>query len=70
MLSSAQVKYLQSLRMKKFRDQHGVFVAEGDKIVSELLQSGLRTEMLCALPEWLERWQERIPGGHNLRRGK
>ncbi len=62
MLSSGQIKYLQSLRMKKFRDLHGVFVAEGEKIVGELLQGGMQTEMLCALPEWLERWQGKIPG--------
>ncbi len=62
MLSSTQIKYLQSLRMKKFRDQHGVFVAEGEKIVGELLQSGLQTEMLCALPGWLEKWQPESAG--------
>jgi len=61
MLSSGQIKYLQSLRMKKFRDLHGVFVAEGEKIVGELLQGGMHAEMLCALPEWLERWQGQIP---------
>lgn len=60
MLSKGQIKYLQSLRMKKYRDAHGVFVAEGDKIVGELLQGDMQAEMLCALPEWLERWQGRV----------
>ena len=39
MLVKSQVKYIQSLGHKKFRDADGVFVAEGPKIVSELLQS-------------------------------
>jgi RNA methyltransferase, TrmH family len=39
MLVNSQVKYIQSLGHKKFRDADGVFVAEGPKIVLELLQS-------------------------------
>ncbi len=39
MLVKSQVKYIQSLGHKKFRDADGVFVAEGPKIMSELLQS-------------------------------
>ncbi len=33
MLVKSQVKYIQSLGHKKFRDADGVFVAEGPKIV-------------------------------------
>ena len=39
MLVKSQVKYIQNLGHKKFRDADGVFVAEGPKIVNELLQS-------------------------------
>ncbi len=39
MLVKSQVKYIQSLGHKKFRDADGVFVAEGPKIVGEFLQS-------------------------------
>jgi RNA methyltransferase, TrmH family len=39
MLVKSQVKYIQSLGHKKFRDADGVFVAEGPKIVLELLRS-------------------------------
>ena len=39
MLSKLQVKYIQSLNQKKFRKEEGVFIAEGPKIVSELLAS-------------------------------
>ena len=37
MLSKAAVKYIQSLHHKKFRDEEAVFVAEGPKLVGELL---------------------------------
>ncbi|MFZ1528093.1 MAG: RNA methyltransferase [Ferruginibacter sp.] len=41
MLSKNAAKYIQSLQHKKFRDQYGVFVAEGRKLVGELLQQGV-----------------------------
>src|SRR5262245_61696819 len=37
MLSKTQVKYIQSLGHKKFRDEAGVFIAEGPKIVKEIV---------------------------------
>jgi len=37
MLIKSQVKYIQSLGQKKFRDQEGAFVVEGPKMVKELL---------------------------------
>lgn len=37
MLSKNEVKYIQSLRLKKEREQAGLFVAEGGKITDELL---------------------------------
>ena len=36
MVSKNQIKYLKSLELKKFRDQYGVFVAEGPKVVNDL----------------------------------
>ena len=35
-ISKAQIKTVRSLQVKKFRDELGLFVAEGDKCVSEL----------------------------------
>ncbi len=40
MLSKAAVKYIQSLSFKKFRDENGLFVAEGPKVVEELIATG------------------------------
>ena len=54
MLVKSQVKYIQSLGHKKFRDADGVFVAEGPKIVQEFLQSDNLTLVQCfATVNWL-----------------
>src|SRR5450432_178777 len=54
MLVKSQVKYIQSLGHKKFRDGDGVFIAEGPKIVSELLQADNVTLIQCfATADWL-----------------
>jgi RNA methyltransferase, TrmH family len=37
MLTKSQIKYIQSLNQKKFREENGVFIAEGPKIINELL---------------------------------
>ena len=39
MLGKSQVKYIQSLGQKKVRDDEGLFIAEGPKIIDELLVS-------------------------------
>lgn len=52
MLSKAQIKYIQSLQHKKYRQKSGQFTAEGDKIVLELLQGGLVREVY-ATADWV-----------------
>jgi TrmH family RNA methyltransferase len=58
MLSKTHTKYIQSLSHKKFRDESGLFVAEGPKVVMDLLTSG---KFICkeifALKEWMQ-WNE------------
>jgi RNA methyltransferase, TrmH family len=39
MLSKTHTKYIQSLQHKKFRDEYGLFLAEGPKVVMDLLNS-------------------------------
>ena len=39
MLSKTHTKYIQSLLHKKFRDELGLFIAEGPKVVMDLLES-------------------------------
>lgn len=54
MLIKSQVKYIQSLSHKKLRDSEGVFVAEGPKLINELLSAGLPLQQLYAVKEWIE----------------
>jgi TrmH family RNA methyltransferase len=54
MLSKKIVKYIQSLSHKKFRDEEGAFIAEGPKIVSELLEAKkMKCTLVCAGENWL-----------------
>ena len=54
MIPKAQIKYIQSLRHKKYRRLHTAFVAEGDKLTAELLQSGrLQPLAIYAVDTWL-----------------
>jgi TrmH family RNA methyltransferase len=54
MLVKSQVKYIQSLSQKKLRDEEGVFVAEGPKIINELLQAGnVTVKQLYAVEAWV-----------------
>lgn len=54
MLNKSEVKYIQSLSQKKFRDEEGVYLAEGPKIVGEALaaQAGI-VKKVYALKDWL-----------------
>ena len=55
MVSRPQLKYIQSLGQKKYRDEAGVFVAEGPKLVKELAQSrNVELSQIFALSEWIE----------------
>ncbi|MBO4671897.1 MAG: RNA methyltransferase [Bacteroidales bacterium] len=42
MLTNAEIKRIKSLKEKKFRDEFGQFVVEGEKLVEEALSSGFR----------------------------
>jgi TrmH family RNA methyltransferase len=54
MLSKKIVKYIQSLSHKKFRDEDGVFIAEGQKVVGEFLSdSNMKCKLVCAEKSWL-----------------
>ncbi len=48
----SKVKYIQSLSHKKQRDNDGVFVAEGPKIVRELLEANIEPVSLYATSDW------------------
>ena len=64
MLSKATIKYIQSLQHKKFRDEEGVFIAEGPKLIKELLEGNIFTcKAIYALPEWAEMQSANLKNG-------
>ncbi len=51
-----QIKYLSSLHQKKFRDETGHFIVEGEKIANELLsQQKFKIVSLYALENWIKK---------------
>jgi TrmH family RNA methyltransferase len=54
MLSHNQIKYINSLKIKKYRYQHNAFFVEGEKGVAELLKSTLHIVKVFALREWID----------------
>ena len=54
MLSQATIKLIHSLEQKKFRNQHKLFVAEGTKIVHEIIKQKWPIEQIYATNEWSE----------------
>lgn len=46
MLSKSQIKLINSLTQKKYRQKHQLFFAEGVKVIKELLNSSFELEML------------------------
>ena len=51
MITKNQIKLIKSLRSKKNRKQSGFFVAEGEKIVDELLKSDLEAVNIFSISE-------------------
>lgn len=54
MLSKNQIRYINSLKIKKFRMEHGTFITEGEKCTAELLNSNLEVTAVYALHDWLD----------------
>ncbi len=54
MLSKNTLKYIQSLKQKKFRQMYNNFVVEGEKMATEIIQhQGLNIEGIYALDAWI-----------------
>ncbi len=50
-ISANKIKFVRSLAQKKFRDEHSLFVAEGEKIVAEAEASGYKIEEIYRIEE-------------------
>ncbi|MDR1259502.1 MAG: RNA methyltransferase [Tannerellaceae bacterium] len=64
MLSKNKIRYVRSLESKKFRNAHNAFLAEGNKLVSDVL-GAFECEWMLAKPSWMAT-QGDIPAGELL----
>lgn len=53
MLSKNKARFIISLQKKKTREEEGLYVIEGDKIVKEFLSAGIAVKALVAKPEFI-----------------
>jgi len=53
MISKNKIKFIISLQKKKVRDEEGLFVIEGDKLVKEFLTAKVHIKTLIAKPEFI-----------------
>lgn len=53
MLSKSQISFINSLKQKKYREEHRLFIAEGAKIVPELLNSTVVVKQVYATSDFL-----------------
>jgi len=60
LLSRNQVKHLHSLKQKKFREIYRQFLAEGSKLVTEILDSSFNIISIYALADWLRHNESKL----------
>jgi TrmH family RNA methyltransferase len=53
MLSKKEIKQVKQLEVKKHRQEEGLFVAEGPKVVGDLLRNGFRPAAIYATPDFV-----------------
>ena len=51
MISNSEIKFLRSLKQKKFRDSSGLFIVEGEKLVQEALDSDFEVTGIWRMSE-------------------
>lgn len=54
MISKAQISHIKSLKIKKYRDLYKQFIAEGSKIVKELMSSNFIISSIYAVKDWID----------------
>ena len=58
MITKNQIKYIRGLSLKKNRIKEQCFIVEGEKSLSELLESSFETVELFALKDWINEHKE------------
>ena len=60
MLSQNQLKHISALKIKKFRDEYREFIAEGNTLVLDLIQSSFEIASVYAMAPWIAENLSRI----------
>jgi len=60
MITNAQIKFIKSLSQAKIREQNNLYIAEGEKLAAEWLQSSANVQMIIATSVWLSKNQSII----------
>ena len=63
MISKNKTKLIKSLEYKKYRDIHHLFIAEGNKIVKELVQSGFEIKTVIGTSDYLREIEMQLKSG-------
>lgn len=72
MISKIQVKLIKSLRFKKFREKHNLFVVEGEKAIGELVSAKANEinkfyiHTIFAIPAWLNQYRKLLTGKYKV----
>ena len=53
MLSKSTIKFVRQLHQKKYRNEHKLFIVEGEKIIRELLTSSFTIHSIFGVEPWL-----------------
>ena len=56
MLSKNKIKFINSLKLKKFRDEYKLFIDEGDKLVKDLISGGYLIQEIYCTQKWLQNY--------------
>ncbi|HCX99968.1 MAG TPA: RNA methyltransferase [Bacteroidales bacterium] len=59
MLSTNRIKFIRSLQQKKTRKELGLFIAEGPKLVKEILLSNLEVEWVYHTSTWVNKFMQK-----------
>jgi RNA methyltransferase, TrmH family len=65
-ISKNKIKQIASLKQKKTRDDENLFIAEGEKIVTELLLSNRYIEIIAATADWLNENQKKLKNSKEI----
>lgn len=66
MLSKGQISHLKSLRLAKFREESGEYIAEGGKLAIEMLSARIAVTGIYALSGWISHQQALLGGKESL----